>query len=474
MKAYLLIFTMLFWGGKMCAQGLKKVDVFTDDQISYPRQIDLSPDGRYLYVACEREDAFVYFELSPFNGALTLAGRFDNFTDWRVKNMDSPRSIAVSPNGKFVYGGTTVSDYLMVFSRDSVTGDLSYIELFRDNSNYGLNSIRDIIISSDGRYLYAIGTTDSAINLFAINETNGRLTYIESYQDASLGGTINHLGGCEYFEMDSDGDNLYVGAGLDDAIVVFSRNHETGKLSFIQDIVNNTSGVTGLDNVKKIVLTKQGRHVYAMGKDQNTIVQFSRDTLDGRLEYVQGYEYRSSPQAVRVPLSGTVSPDDKYLYVACGSVGGGGGFAMYGIDSLSGELTKLDRLDNTFAPYTQDLGYPDDIAVSQDGSIIYFSSGSHDDAIHAYSKTDPILGVEIEESRMSIFPNPIQDELRVDNSMKSIREVIIKDLFGNILVQIHPNISETLSISLDHLPAGNYYVQIIFEDNYEIHSFQKL
>ncbi|AFZ68203.1 lactonase family protein [Deinococcus peraridilitoris] len=80
-------------------------------------ELQLSPDGRFLYVSTRENDAIAVFEVDEATGALGWLG--SHSTRGRT-----PRHFTLSPNGAFLLVGNLDSDSVTVFARHPSTGRL--------------------------------------------------------------------------------------------------------------------------------------------------------------------------------------------------------------------------------------------------------------------------------------------------------------------------------------------------------------
>ena len=77
--------------------------------------IHFSPDGRFLYASNRlKGDGLAIFSQDPESGMLTYAG----YQETGIH----PRNFAITPNGKFVLVACRDSDKIQLFSRDPETG----------------------------------------------------------------------------------------------------------------------------------------------------------------------------------------------------------------------------------------------------------------------------------------------------------------------------------------------------------------
>ena len=87
-----------------------------------------------------------------------------------VDGLGGATSVTVSPDGKRLYAAGLRDDAVAVFSRDSTTGALTYVEFHKAGLGVdGLGGPWSVTVSPDGKHLYAAGgfVVDSAVAVFS-------------------------------------------------------------------------------------------------------------------------------------------------------------------------------------------------------------------------------------------------------------------------------------------------------------------
>jgi DNA-binding beta-propeller fold protein YncE len=113
------------------------------------RDLAVSPDGRFLYVAQQAENALVVLQIDPATGALTPVQSLYGGPDGEP-GLDHPLfELAVSPDGANLY---LAADNLLVFGRDEGTGRLT--RLPSASSPYQPQAWH-VAVAPDGRRVYA-------------------------------------------------------------------------------------------------------------------------------------------------------------------------------------------------------------------------------------------------------------------------------------------------------------------------------
>ena len=78
--------------------------------------------------------------------------------------------------------------------------------------------------------------------------------------------------------FDASGDHLYVAARGSNGITVFGRQSLTGRLSWLESQRSGLGGlpVNALDGVRDVVISPDNRFVYAAATEHNSIAIFER------------------------------------------------------------------------------------------------------------------------------------------------------------------------------------------------------
>ena len=118
------------------------------------RSLDLSPDGKNLYVVSMFDDALVSFSSDEFSGALTYEGR--------IKDGE------FGVDGKFLYVAAFFDDAITVLSRDVDTGELVYDQsIFNTEEGVeGLNGTLTVMASPDGEHVYSTSISEKSLVVF--------------------------------------------------------------------------------------------------------------------------------------------------------------------------------------------------------------------------------------------------------------------------------------------------------------------
>jgi DNA-binding beta-propeller fold protein YncE len=157
-----------------------------------PRGLAFNRDGTNLYVSAQKTQAgnkdgtIAVFDRNTTSGELTFKQslKYNDplVTVPVVQRMPNAEELVVSPDGNFVYVSGGSGDAIVIFAR---AGDGTLTYLGYQNAG-GLKNALGITISTDpaGKYVFATGSDDNAVNVYTRDATTGQLLLIDSRTDA--------------------------------------------------------------------------------------------------------------------------------------------------------------------------------------------------------------------------------------------------------------------------------------------------
>ncbi|WJM83196.1 beta-propeller fold lactonase family protein [Pectobacterium brasiliense] len=302
-----------------------------------------------------------------------------------VNGLNTITTLAQSKDGSSVYvaGGSGSAYSLVQFSRDTMTGLLSYVGIVATQGVNGVSgldaAVSEIVLSDDGTSLYAINgvtptdgsTTKNAVVFFSRDTTSGALTFVGSL----VGSDTIPLRSPSGIVLSSDGTSAYISNLGNNSITVLSRDAETGALDYVTTINKSTIAADTnsaeipqddryLNGLQDIVISPDNRFVYVSSNSQGTVSIFSRDADSGELTYAGTLNLYS---AGHIPANAlalrelVMSEDGSALYVAAF---GSKSLLVFGRDSDSGALTYRNSVELS-------VNTVNHLAVSADGKNIY-------------------------------------------------------------------------------------------------------
>ncbi|GAB4580682.1 MAG: hypothetical protein Fur0022_34240 [Anaerolineales bacterium] len=259
-------------------------------------------------------------------------------------------------------------------------GGLSLLDV--DNPEL-LNETYDVAVSPDGLHVYVTNYVNDKLIAFKRDSETGALTFIMETSNLDMIGPA-------MVEVSPDGSQVYVTAIDSDAFLIFNRSASTGVVS-LEDVYQNGGIVTGLDYPFGLSVSPDGRYIYVAGFLSNALVTFYRDE-DGFV----GYEGTLIDNTyLYYPYEPVISPDGKHVYVSGGGSSGDptiGYVTVYERDPLDGSLTFVQHryegeLIGCFIIcfYINGLSQAWGITVSPDGKNVYVT-GYNDDTIVRFTR----------------------------------------------------------------------------------------
>lgn len=189
---------------------------------------NVSPDNRFLVLADLGLDKLFVFKIDPATAKLTAND--PPFTS--IKPGSGPRHFVFSPNAKFGYVIDEMGNTIIGFSYDKQKGTLKEIQSIGTLADdfKGENTTAEIAMSPDGKFLYGSNRGSGTVAVYSIDKTTGKLTKV---QDAATGGTT-----IRSFGIDPTGQFLLAGLQEKNSVVEFRRDKSTGKLTLTSEKVD--------------------------------------------------------------------------------------------------------------------------------------------------------------------------------------------------------------------------------------------
>jgi 6-phosphogluconolactonase (cycloisomerase 2 family) len=118
-------------------------------------------------VAARDAGALVAIARDPADGSLAYLERHDGSTPF-TSGLTGAADVQVSPDGRWVYVCSAVDNALAVFARDRSSGELHVQQVLTDADAGvdGLDGCRELALTADGMHLYAAAADESAIGHF--------------------------------------------------------------------------------------------------------------------------------------------------------------------------------------------------------------------------------------------------------------------------------------------------------------------
>ena len=137
---------------------------------SGPRHSALSADDRFLYVINEMGGSLCVLSFDPSISALKLLQTMSTLPI-AYRGFNGSADIQISPDGRYIYVSNRGPDTIAVFARDQANGLIRSVE----DVSCGGCFPRNFVISTDGRWLVCANQKSDRLAVFKVNRATGRL-----------------------------------------------------------------------------------------------------------------------------------------------------------------------------------------------------------------------------------------------------------------------------------------------------------
>ncbi|HZO05146.1 MAG TPA: beta-propeller fold lactonase family protein [Solirubrobacterales bacterium] len=390
------------------------------------RAVAVSPDGRNVYVASATSNAIAIFQRDPKSGALTQPKGVSGCVAVggkegcrKVAAFNGPNSVAVSPDGRNVYATARNSSTLLSFTRNPKTGYLRPIPGFACSAGVaipactpanGLVGPDVVIVSPDGRNVYAGAFFGSAVVAFSRDPSTGVLTQLAGTAGciaAATAGCTTAIGisSIEGLAISGDGANVYAAAAASNALTELARDPSTGALSqlpapnsciYNAPITGCTAG-RELGGPNAVAVAPGGENVYVTSFLSNSVTAFDRTPGSGVLAQKEATNaclifLRSAGcsfgRAMDAPEGLDVSPDGQNIYIASIQTGAIDVLSRNGkgaIRQLAGTAGCVARKQVQGCTLGRAVSGVSSVAVSPDGRNVY-ATANESNAIDVFRR----------------------------------------------------------------------------------------
>lgn len=145
----------------------------------HPHGIYPDPTGTRAYVPDLGLDQVLIYRLDPATGRFTP----NEPPHARTEPGGGPRHMAFHPSGRFAYVNLEMSSRVAAYRLDAATGALTPLQVLSTlppGVTVPGNSTAETLVHPSGRFLYVSNRGHDSIAVFAVNEQDGTLRFIET------------------------------------------------------------------------------------------------------------------------------------------------------------------------------------------------------------------------------------------------------------------------------------------------------
>ena len=211
---------------------------FSGHDRTHAHMIQADPAGRFVLHADLGLDRIFVWKFDERTGVLTP----NDPPAVSLPPGDGPRHFFFHPNGRWCYSLQEEGSNIVLFDYDSANGRLTARQTISSLplGFVGSNFCSEIMVSGDGRFVYAGNRLHDSIGIFSVGKT-GELTFVgEEWTRGNYPRSFN---------FDPTGQFLYSCNQRGDNVAVFRVDRKTGRLSFTGHYtpVGNPSSIMFLD-----------------------------------------------------------------------------------------------------------------------------------------------------------------------------------------------------------------------------------
>ena len=215
---------------------------FSGHDHTHAHMIQADPSGRFVFHVDLGLDKIYIWKFDEKTGKLSP----NDQSAISLPPGDGPRHFHFHPNGRWFYSIQEEGSTLVLFDFDPQAGTLTARQTISTlpEGFKGSNFCSEILVSEDGKYVYAGNRLHDSIGIFSVG-ANGELTWVA---DEWTRGNYPRS-----FSFDPTGEFLYCCNQRADSVAVFKVDKATGKLHFTDHYaaVGNPSHIVFLDLAKQ-------------------------------------------------------------------------------------------------------------------------------------------------------------------------------------------------------------------------------
>lgn len=302
----------------------------TQSTIAGPIDLAVHSTGSWLFVANQLGESISRFAVDPDDGRLSNESSWGEF-ELPGAELTGLTSISASADGNWLiatakaFGGDAVN--VLAVDADGVPtfAGLARNAVLDGQSRpfQGLNGISAVALSPDSAHLYVVSGPGNSVSTLSLLGDSA-LSMIELEQDGvddplDTGGEVEGLEAPSDVIVSSDGRSVYAVSPVSSAILHFSRETDPasesyGELTFRASYSQTSANTPALDGVSRLANSADGRQLYAVSPETGKVTAF-RLGINGELTYI-GSAATDEPGTLSSASALLASPDSEAVIAA--------------------------------------------------------------------------------------------------------------------------------------------------------------
>jgi 6-phosphogluconolactonase len=288
----------------------------------FPADIDpismaVHPNGKYIYVANHQSYNISAYSINPNIGELTAIKEGPYSTK-------SPVLVTILPSGKFLYT-TNLDGDVYIFAVNPLTGALTSV---KGSPFHIQKKISDMAFVPTGKLALTIDYSRNSVISYSINDKTGRLTKIKE--------TLIKSGkNPSSITIDPTGKFAFISNYDSENLSIYNINIKTGRLTEIK------GSPFSIGKAYPVIFTQSGKFVYILSINKIEVYSFNQAT--GRLRAIKDGCYSFSDNNWISSIA--VDPNHKFLYATNSRMdlvpNSFNAIYAYSINPTTGKLTEI-------------------------------------------------------------------------------------------------------------------------------------
>jgi VCBS repeat-containing protein len=164
--------------GALSYGGMVKDGVNGVDGLNGAHGVTLSADGNHAYITGYYDDAVSWYERNASTGALNYGGVLKDGVSI-VDGLNGAYGVTLSADGQHAYVTGAIDSAVSWYERNASTGALTYGGILKDGLGGldGLDYAEGMTLSAGGNHAYVTGWADDAVSWFTRDPVTGALSY---------------------------------------------------------------------------------------------------------------------------------------------------------------------------------------------------------------------------------------------------------------------------------------------------------
>ena len=406
------------------------------------RSFALSPDGTRLFATSDNR--LLMFGRDPADGSLSILDRYDRDEDspWELGNKDlNWAQLRWDPKHNQLIADTRLDYGAFAFTLSSDRNSLEYAGKITIHGDPGYASSRRLGLThadSDGNFVYALNEDPAVVRVFRVDSAQA-WTLVQTIRDKTANREdellVPALRSPRDLTFSSDDAHIYLAAG--EALLVFSKDASTGKLTLASEISKTNSldpnPFEDFYNLFSLELDESGGYLFVGGASAPEVAVFDVSTDSASPRFLDSVTRFLVDSEERVVWTANYHLDPKHLGTCGLAVRHGELHAVdyvceqgYYVVRWDAESEKLHVTDWGRAGQSDRFGailpnvlqnYRAESEQSHDGKYLYaFGSGQafqdrdqDRDAIHIFQRASN-LTVDTSDNHAPSLNQPLSDQ----------------------------------------------------------------